>query len=345
MQQVYRPHPARSRRRWLLLSGLLALVSGCDDSTRPAAQPPPDLAAAERLIDAALLAGRFEAARSAAEEAARAIPADERAHELLARTLACEAAQCPVGEARSQLLAESLRSYESALVIRPTWAGVAHAAGVVANQLGRQEDALRHYRSACAADSSSAQYRLYEGLALFHLKRYEEARQAMRLAAELDPRSGWPLAALAELSLATGDTAAALDFAQRARRASPDTLAFRVTEAKVLRHLGRHEAVLLLLGALPEVDRAEEAVAWELAAAHAAQGNHRSSAAAWELRAHSCPADPAPALAAARAWLAGEDFVRAQRWLELAREAGADEAALTDAAAELNAAIARRQSQ
>lgn len=321
------------------------MITSCDDPVKPAVQPPPDLTAAERLIDAALLEGRFGAARLTAEEAARGAPGDERAHELLARTLACEATQCPAGEARTRLLADSLSSYESALGIRPAWAGVAHAAGVVADQLGRPEDALRHYRAAAAADPSNAQYRLYEGLALFHLNRYEEARQAMQLAAELDPRSGWPLAALAELSLTTGDTAAALEFAQRARRASPETVAFRVTEAKALRHLDRHDEVLRLLSALPPADRAEEAVAWELAAAHSASGDHRSAAQVWEHRAHSCPTDPAPALSAARAWLASEDFVRSKSWLDLARAAGAEEAALASATAELNAAIARHQSE
>lgn len=304
--------------RWYSLL-LLCPLAACDRPEPPAPRGT-DFVHSARAAEEALSTGRPEDARTIARRLAEVHGASPEAHELHARAATACASFAPDAATRRESLEEAADAYSRACELAPQWAGIHHAAGVVEAELGRPEAARARYREARGAEPGNPQFALYEGLASLALKEPAEARAALEAAHALAPSAAIPLAALAECELMSGDPEKALARAREARSLDPSDRSLRVAEAKALRALGRHAEVLTLLEPLPAAERAQAAVAHELAHAHSALGNHAEAAKAWELRA---VADPRALIEAAAAWHAAGDDIRAHTALDSARAAGA----------------------
>ena len=81
----------------------------------------------------------------------------------------------------------------------------------------------------------------------------------------------------------------------------PDDAGFRAQQAKIHRHRNEPRQALELLIGLDEQNRAQEAVAFEIAAAYDALGDPAKAAAAWELCWRANPRGSKAYLAAVRA--------------------------------------------
>jgi tetratricopeptide (TPR) repeat protein len=86
---------------------------------------------------------------------------------------------------------DALASYDRALAIEPQAAGVWNSKGALLTELGRAEAALECFERALSFSASSPKVRatfwLNKGKALFILKRYREARDALVRSYQLDP--------------------------------------------------------------------------------------------------------------------------------------------------------------
>ncbi len=86
---------------------------------------------------------------------------------------------------------DAIESYDRALALDPGSASVWNSKGALLMELGRLEPALECFehalRSSSAATALSAAFWLNKGKALFMLKRYEEAREALVRSHQLDP--------------------------------------------------------------------------------------------------------------------------------------------------------------
>jgi len=86
---------------------------------------------------------------------------------------------------------DAIESYDRALALDPGSASVWNSKGALLMELGRLDPALDCFehalRSSSAASALSAAFWLNKGKALFMLKRYEEAREALVRSHQLDP--------------------------------------------------------------------------------------------------------------------------------------------------------------
>ena len=84
----------------------------------------------------------------------------------------------------------ALAEFKTATGIDETYADAHLNTGVALAEAGRWEEAVTAYRKAVAIPTLSAAPAAYQnlGLALYHLKRYREAEEALRFALSLDPR-------------------------------------------------------------------------------------------------------------------------------------------------------------
>jgi tetratricopeptide (TPR) repeat protein len=86
---------------------------------------------------------------------------------------------------------DALASYDHALALEPGSASVWNSKGALLMELGRLDPALECFehalQSSSAATALSAAFWLNKGKALFMLKRYEEAREALVRSHQLDP--------------------------------------------------------------------------------------------------------------------------------------------------------------
>jgi Tfp pilus assembly protein PilF len=120
---------------------------------------------------------------------------------------------------------EALTRFQRAVEIDPTYAE-AHLNTGVALAEGRQwEEATAAYRRALALPTLSTPHVGYQnlGLALYHLKRYREAEDALRFAISLDPQLGLAYYNLGLVFTADGRPEEAKAAFRRARDLAPQT--------------------------------------------------------------------------------------------------------------------------
>jgi tetratricopeptide (TPR) repeat protein len=238
-------------------------------------------------------------------------PRDWRAREMMGRTLGAKAAAATVaGRADDAATAwrEASEQYARAVEGRPDSAGLRQSAGVVAMMAGEQDVALAHFEAAAAIDPSNPQHPLYAAQIRIARGDLDGALVALERVLVLDPDEAVAHASLAMVALESGDAEAARARIAEARTIAPGDLRFRVQEAIVLRRTGDAERALVLLASLSTRDRAERAVAEELAASFETLGRAADAAEVWEhvLRVH--PDAPDAWRAAVNA---GEAHVRA----------------------------------
>jgi predicted Zn-dependent protease len=141
-------------------------------------------------------------------------------------------------------------------------------AGTCANMAGKLGRAEEHYSMAQTADRKEPRYPLY--LAMVQLKKggkdgESAATASLMRAVHLNPELGEAWGTLAEIALRNDQLNIAEQHLEKARRLQPDSVRWRMVEARVLNRRGQAEQAAALLTALRDEQRHEPAVLGVLA--------------------------------------------------------------------------------
>ncbi|MCI0363986.1 MAG: hypothetical protein L0Y44_14010 [Phycisphaerales bacterium] len=252
-------------------------------------------------------------------------PEDPRARELYGQTLkllALQAQKAGDDDAARSHHEKAYEQYEIALKFDPESAGLHHSAGLMALAINRNDAALNHFRSAGRLEPYNKQYSLFEAQLLIQSRRFDEARRALEWVLVLDKDEALAHASLAMIALEEADFEKALGHMATARQIEPADIELRAQEARIHRRRGEPNRALELLVGLSDQERAQEIVAYEIAASHADLGDHLSASRAWQHCYQANPRNPKAWLAAVRAgeaYLRAGDRKQARRWLEEAQ--------------------------
>lgn len=162
--------------------------------------------------------------------------------------------------------AEALAEFERACFVGPDSAAYRDFAGVLAAQLGEDETADTHWAVAQKLAPDNPKYPLYRAQVQRRMGDNDAARASLLLAARLDPELAEAWASLAAIALDENRPAMVAQYIERARALDPDSVYYRVLEARGLRRQGEAEMAASLLYAIPEAQRnADPTVLAELA--------------------------------------------------------------------------------
>lgn len=311
-----------------VVAGALAALMqfGCErDSAKPDAPSERGQAAVERQLPSANIEKSLAAAQSYLDsreiDKAQAIlltlidraPKEVQAREMLGQSYvfaAMNALNRGEESIAADLRTKAYEQYRIATELSPDVAGLQHSAGLMAMQSGKPRSALTHFQAAEKLDRHNPQYPLYAAQLLIQTQRFEEADAALQRVLALDPDEPLAQASLAMIALEQSDFEEAIKRIAEARRIKPDDLALRVQEAKIRRRMGDPQRGLELLIGLSAADRAQEMVAFEIAASFSHLNRPMDAAKAWQ---HVYQADQA----GPNAWLAA---VRIGEFLLIAGE-------------------------
>jgi len=286
---------------------------------------PTAVEAALQAADAYMSARELPKAKAIATRLVDRAPDDPRAHELLGTVLAREANEDDAAGRADRAVAarrEAYERYRTATRLAPGVAGLEHGAGLMAMAAGQVAAAGEHFDRAAELDPANPQYPLFAAQVLIQRGRLDEAEAALDRTLLLDPDEPSAHASRAVIALERGRLDEALAHVLVARRIAPRDARFRAQEARVHRRRGEPRRALELLAALSPVERADDAVAFELAGSYGDLGNHAAAAEAWAHRFAHGPRDARRYLAAVRAGearLRAGDREAAARWLSSAR--------------------------
>jgi len=249
----------RKRRRVLLAAslgvagfvGVVALLIGA--LTGGPAGPSESAAAEPASVNADQVRRVLESARTYLDqgEAAKAsvllretvarAPEDQELRTLYAESLLAEGKP---GESYDQL--------EKAVFIGPDSAELRFFAGTVANGAGLPQQALEHYAMAQSLDPRSPKHPVYLAQIQRKVGEVDAAKASLLRAVQLDPSLHQAWATLADISLGENSTALARQHIDRARELEPDSVVYRLIEARIDRRENNPEQALRLLLALGE---------------------------------------------------------------------------------------------
>ncbi len=254
-------------------------------------------------------------------------PRDHRVYELFGRVLflkGVEARARGEQENAAMLLDQAYGRYRTSVELASELdpvlaAGLHQSAGEIAVAAGRSDDALGHFQQAGRLDPTNSKHPLYAAQIVLQQERWVEARHLLDRVLTLDPDEAFAYASLAAVALHEDNQAKAIEHIEEARRIDPQTLALRIQEAKVRRRCGQPRRGLELLVMLDEKQRAEEAVAYEIAECYLLLGKPMKSAKAWEHRYRRHPSAWLAAVRVAEALLEADRPEEARIWYEQAR--------------------------
>ncbi len=132
---------------------------------------------------------------------------------------------------------------------------IEYLAGLCANSAGMTNEALTHLDIARRSDPNEPRYPLELGLVQFNAELYDEARASLTMARTLDEDSDIAWGMLAQIALKSGDRAVASQYIARAREINPESLDWRVVEARAVAFADPERAADLLGGLEPEALR------------------------------------------------------------------------------------------
>jgi tetratricopeptide (TPR) repeat protein len=274
-------------------------------------------------------------------------PEEPRGHELLGQTLMQKALNAEKsGDSASaiDLKKQAYGAYLEAVRCDSHTAGLQHSAGLMAMAAGESDAALTHFQAAEKLDSSNPQYALFAAQLLMQMKRLDDAQAALQRVLAASPQEPYAHASMAMLLLERGEFEQALQEISTARGVLPDDVGLRAQHAKVYRRMNQPRKALELLVGLEANDRAQEAVAFEIASAYDMLGDPSKAGAAWESCAQVNP-QAAPdrvayaALQAARMYLKAGETGDALRCAQVAERVTPDAAEVKDVMAQVRSAL------
>jgi Tfp pilus assembly protein PilF len=119
----------------------------------------------------------------------------------------------------------ALKEFERATELDPTYAEAHLNTGIALAEMARWSEAVPAYRRAIAMPTLAVPHIAYQnlGLALYHLKQYREAEEALRLSIRLEPKLEGPYYNLGLVLLAQGRPAEAKIAFSQARDLAPES--------------------------------------------------------------------------------------------------------------------------
>ncbi|MEM0983954.1 MAG: tetratricopeptide repeat protein [Planctomycetota bacterium] len=160
-----------------------------------------------------------------------------------------------------------------------------------ASFLGEWQTAAESLREATKLDAARQSAWASLAVALDELGDRDQARTAMRTAADLNPLDPVPLGWLAQDALDQSDHTTAATRARQAIKLDPDRTAWRLIEARAMTAAGDPEAALTLLLAFDTAQRFEPATLDTIAAAAEAAGRPDVAATTFEQAARAAGSD------------------------------------------------------
>ena len=297
----------------------------------PASKPPVMQEAIEKALAAAqdyFLKQRLTEAQLILRKLIERAPQEYRAYELYGQVLLAKGMQAGAqGDPRvaTDAIVQAYQQYRWATELVPSdteptaAAGLHQSAGEIASIVGRLDDALDHFQRAGRLDPVNPKHALYEGQILLQQHRQAEARRALQRVLAVDPNEAYAHASLAMIALEQDDHVQAIEHIEEARRIAPNDLNLRVQEARVRRLCDQPRRALELLVLLTEQERAEEAVASQIASCYRLIGQPTKAAQAWRHRYQLRPDAWRAAARAAQAYLDAQQPDAARWWYERAR--------------------------
>lgn len=151
---------------------------------------------------------------------------------------------------------EAYLEMQKAYKVGPDHPELRYAAANYANEAGLIEDAIAEARKAIVmSERPDTRFYRFLGAMQFKAGRVADARGTLLIALQQNDAQPQVYGMLAEMDLAEGATEKGVEFARRARELDPDQFAYRVTEARLLRRLGRLEDALAALTGIDEYTR------------------------------------------------------------------------------------------
>jgi tetratricopeptide (TPR) repeat protein len=212
-------------------------------------------------------------------------PNEVRAREMLGQSYVFAAVNADKrGEFKTatDLRAKAYEQYKLVADLSPDAAGLQHSAGLMALQAGQPAAALNLFQAAEKLDPRNPQYPLYAAQLFIQAKRFDEAKAALNRVLNIDPDEALAHASWAMIALEQNQFDEALARIAEARRIKPEDLGLRVQQAKIFRRTGDAQHGLELLIGLSAADRAQEMVAFEIAASFDQLNKPMDAAKAWQ---------------------------------------------------------------
>jgi tetratricopeptide (TPR) repeat protein len=198
----------------------------------------------------------------------------------------------------------AISALREAVEREPGYADMRHLLGLSFGLAGQPEAALEEFDRALALNPSYVEAHLNRAITLNELGRYDEAREAFRLAWDSDHSAGRPFsrsvsARLSNLHMELGDLYAdlgssheAVEQYRKATELRPDFLDIRTKLARSLMELGEpDEAIDELTGVLAENPGYVEARV-TLGLVHYRSGDYNSASAEWQICLQQSPDHP-----------------------------------------------------
>ncbi|MBY0309312.1 MAG: hypothetical protein K2Q09_11270, partial [Phycisphaerales bacterium] len=151
--------------------------------------------------------------------------------------------------------ASAYTAMETAIAIGPETAALHAAAGTYANAAGLLGRSIEHYTRAKQLEPKNAVHPLYLGMVQIKAGRDREAMASLVTATVLNPDLAAAWGSMGELELRNNQLGLALQHLERARAIQPESLKWRVAEAKVHKRQNEPQRALDLLVNLPEKER------------------------------------------------------------------------------------------
>lgn len=155
--------------------------------------------------------------------------------------------------------AEAYEQYAKGIGLGAEHPEYRHAAGTLAADLGKLDDAEAHFMVAQRLEPTNAKYPLFLGQVQRKMGKTDAARASLVTAAKIDPDLAIAWGSLAGIALDEGRPSVALGYIEKARRIEPARIEWRLIEAKALRRDAKPKQAAELLYALPENERAADA--------------------------------------------------------------------------------------
>lgn len=295
--------------RGLLLapSGSHALQRGAGQTAKP--QTIEEILAAARVYMDQDQPGSAEVILA---EAVRTFPASQSLRLLLGECLL-----------QQERLPEAYEAYTQGIFIGPDHPEYRFVAGTLASRIGRDEDAITHYRRAQSLDPSNPKHPLYLAQVQRRVGQTDEARANLIIATRLDENLAVAWGALAAIALDENRLEVARGYIERARTIEPASPAYRVIESKILRRGNEPRRAADLLLELSADERLRDAgVVYELGLCHAMLGETREAAALYVSAVSLHPDDAEMLFQAAQALQRDGQGPRAETFAHAAAQRG-----------------------
>lgn len=151
--------------------------------------------------------------------------------------------------------AKSYPAFEAALTIGPDSAALHAEAGTVANAAGLVDRAIEHYSRAQQLDPKDPRHPLYLGMVQIKAGKDREAMLSLVTATVLNPELAAAWGVMGELELRANHLDLALQHLTKARKLEPESVKWRLAEAKVHKRQNEPAKALDLLVNLPDKQR------------------------------------------------------------------------------------------